>query len=147
MIPIYCFLSILFCNKIFHYFSATHILFFVETWKPSATLTAVQTISRQGLVEIRAMANPPVLVKLTVEAVCTMLGETTTDWKALRQIIARETFIPTVIQFKSEDIRYIRSGLLNLMIRCLQGIHQFIHFHTILCVLSTLIILETTFAQ
>ena len=94
------------------------------------------------------MANPPVLVKLTVEAVCTMLGETTTDWKALRQIIARETFIPTVIQFKSEDIRYslwAPQSYDSMLAR-----HSSIQIHTIFCVLysvSTLIILETTFAQ
>ena len=66
----------------------------------------MQAISKQSLYEIRAMANPPPMVKLTVEAVCTMLGEASMDWKALRAIIARDNFIPTVLQFKTEGIRY-----------------------------------------
>ena len=39
-------------------------------------------IRKNQLVEVRSMANPPVLVKLALESICILLGETVgTDWK------------------------------------------------------------------
>ncbi|XP_065175263.1 cytoplasmic dynein 1 heavy chain 1-like [Sycon ciliatum] len=65
---------------------------------------AVRDIKRNHLVEMRTMTNPPRLVKLTLEAVCGMLGEPTSDWKAIRGIIMRDNFINSIINFSTEDI-------------------------------------------
>ena len=43
-------------------------------------------------------------VKLCLESICLLLGEQTTDWKSIRQIIIRDNFIPTIIKFETEDI-------------------------------------------
>lgn len=45
---------------------------------------AVKGIKKQQLTELRSMTSPPPLVKLTLEAVCTLLGEEAIDWKAIR---------------------------------------------------------------
>lgn len=69
--------------------------------------TAVKSIKKQQLVEIRTMANPPALVKLALESICLLLGENASDWKSIRAVIMRDNFINTVVSnFNTEDIRY-----------------------------------------
>lgn len=65
---------------------------------------AVKGIKKQHLVELRSLNNPPAPVKLALEAICLLLGEATSDWKTLRSIIVRENFIPTIVNFTTEDI-------------------------------------------
>ena len=65
---------------------------------------AVKGIKRQHLVEIRALPNPPALVKVAIESICIMLGEQDLEWKSLRSIIMKENFISFIINFKTEDI-------------------------------------------
>lgn len=61
-------------------------------------------IKKQHLVEIRSLANPPPAVKLALESICTLLGEPNVDWKTLRSIIMKENFIPTIVNFNTEEI-------------------------------------------
>ncbi|XP_012579828.1 PREDICTED: cytoplasmic dynein 1 heavy chain 1, partial [Condylura cristata] len=65
---------------------------------------AVKSIKKQHLVEVRSMANPPAAVKLALESICLLLGESTADWKQIRSIIMRENFIPTIVNFSAEEI-------------------------------------------
>ncbi|XP_022096690.1 cytoplasmic dynein 1 heavy chain 1-like isoform X2 [Acanthaster planci] len=65
---------------------------------------AVKGIKKQNLVEIRSMGNPPPLVKLALESICLLLGENTSDWKAIRGIIIRDNFISTIVNFNTENI-------------------------------------------
>jgi dynein heavy chain 1 len=49
---------------------------------------AVKGIKKQQLTELKSMTSPPALVKLTLEAVCVMLGEGEgLDWKNIRLVI------------------------------------------------------------
>ena len=48
---------------------------------------AVKNIKRQHLVELKALANPPVLVKLTLECVCILMGEKVSGWADIRKVI------------------------------------------------------------
>lgn len=69
--------------------------------------TAVKSIKKQQLVEIRSMSNPPAVVKLALESICLLLGENANDWKSIRAVIMRDNFINTVVSnFNTEDIRY-----------------------------------------
>ena len=45
---------------------------------------AVKSIKKQHLVELRTMSMPPPAVKLALESVCVLLGESVTDWKFIR---------------------------------------------------------------
>ncbi|XP_039279680.1 dynein heavy chain, cytoplasmic [Nilaparvata lugens] len=68
---------------------------------------AVKSIKKQHLVEVRSMANPPAIVKVTLESICLLLGEGTTspaDWKTIRSVIMRENFISTIVNFNTEDL-------------------------------------------
>ena len=68
------------------------------------TSVAVKGIKRQHLVEIRSMANPPKIVKLALESICLLLEENVTDWKQIRAIIMKDSFIPTIVNFNTEYI-------------------------------------------
>ena len=50
------------------------------------------------------MANPPAIVKLALESICLLLGEVANDWKAIRSVIMKDNFIPTIVNFNTEDI-------------------------------------------
>uniref|UniRef100_A0A8C3SBQ3 Dynein cytoplasmic 1 heavy chain 1 n=1 Tax=Chelydra serpentina TaxID=8475 RepID=A0A8C3SBQ3_CHESE len=71
---------------------------------PASSTRTVKSIKKQHLVEVRSMANPPAAVKLALESICLLLGESTTDWKQIRSIIMRENFIPTIVNFSAEEI-------------------------------------------
>lgn len=65
---------------------------------------AVQSIKKQNLVEVKSMTNPPPAVKLALESICLLLGESTTDWKVIRSILMRENFISTIVNFQTDNI-------------------------------------------
>ncbi|XP_071963522.1 cytoplasmic dynein 1 heavy chain 1-like [Antedon mediterranea] len=65
---------------------------------------AVKGIKKSHLVEVRSMGNPPAAIKLTLESICLLLGQYTTDWKAIRGIIIKDNFISTIVNFSTEDI-------------------------------------------
>jgi dynein heavy chain 1 len=45
------------------------------------------------------MNSPPFPVKLALESICFLLGESALDWKSIRSVIIRDNFIPTIINF------------------------------------------------
>ncbi|XP_040576126.1 dynein heavy chain, cytoplasmic [Lepeophtheirus salmonis] len=65
---------------------------------------AVKSIKKQHLVEVRSMSNPPAIVKLALESICLLLGEYTTEWKGIRSVTMKDNFIPTIVNFNTDDI-------------------------------------------
>eukprot|EP01114_Cavostelium_apophysatum_P023031 TRINITY_DN854_c0_g1_i2.p1 TRINITY_DN854_c0_g1~~TRINITY_DN854_c0_g1_i2.p1 ORF type:complete len:4577 (-),score=1545.65 TRINITY_DN854_c0_g1_i2:38-13768(-) len=65
---------------------------------------AVGSVKKQYLDEIRALAKPPVLVQLTMEAVVYMLSGKKQDWAAIRRILMEASFIPSIVNFDSSKI-------------------------------------------
>ncbi|TYZ65491.1 hypothetical protein PybrP1_001542, partial [[Pythium] brassicae (nom. inval.)] len=65
---------------------------------------SVNSIRKSQLDEIRALARPPVAVRLAVEAVAVMLGETSLEWADLRRFIRRDDFIASVVNFDSQKL-------------------------------------------
>jgi dynein heavy chain 1, cytosolic len=66
--------------------------------------SSVNSIRKPQLDEIRALARPPNAVKMTLEAVAIMLGETSLEWADLRKFIRRDDFISQVVNFDSEKL-------------------------------------------
>lgn len=64
-----------------------------------AAKESVQNIRKSQLDEVRALGRPPMAVQLTMEMVCVMIGETSTDWTEIRKVIRRDDFIATVVNF------------------------------------------------
>ena len=65
---------------------------------------AVKNIKKQHLVEVRTMANPPAIIRMALEGICTLLGENVPDWKAIRSVTMKEGFIPSIVNFDTEQI-------------------------------------------
>ncbi len=65
---------------------------------------AVKSIKKQHLVEVRSMAQPPPAVRMALESICLLLGETTNDWKSIRQVTMKDNFIPSIVNFNTDDI-------------------------------------------
>ena len=65
---------------------------------------AVKSIKKQNLIEIKNLNNPPQGVKITLESICLLLGEETSDWKSIRSIMMRDNFIPTIVNFNTDNI-------------------------------------------
>lgn len=62
------------------------------------------------------MGNPPPAVKLALESICLLLGEKATDWRAIRGVIIKDNFISTVVNFSTEDISYVVTKTLVLVL-------------------------------
>lgn len=65
---------------------------------------AVKGIKKAQLVEVRSMQSPPAPVKLAMESVCLLLGENTTDWKAIRAFMVKDDFIQKILLFDTESV-------------------------------------------
>ncbi|CAJ0587116.1 unnamed protein product, partial [Mesorhabditis spiculigera] len=66
---------------------------------------AVSGIGKQQLIEVRSMASPPVLVKLTLEAIMVMLGGNVgTDWKGIRGVMVKEDFMNRIVHYKTDQV-------------------------------------------
>jgi len=65
---------------------------------------AVKSIKKSNLQELKALGNPPAGVKMALESVCLLLGDATSDWKIIRQLIVKDGFITSIVSFDSETI-------------------------------------------
>lgn len=68
-------------------------------------------IKKKQLSEIRSMANPPAIVKLALESICLLLDatedkEVIPDWKTIRSILNKDSFIPSILNFDTTFITY-----------------------------------------
>lgn len=65
---------------------------------------AVKSIKKDNLDELRRLGNPPNAIRLALESVCLLLGTPSTDWKEIRVLVSKTTFIPSIVNFKTDDI-------------------------------------------
>jgi dynein heavy chain 1 len=67
--------------------------------------TAVKSIKKTNLIELRSLANPPAAVRLGLESVCLILNQEANDWKSIRGVILKDNFINMIINFQTENIK------------------------------------------
>lgn len=60
------------------------------------------------------MANPPAVVKLALESVCELLNESATDWKAIRGILVKDSFISSIVNLETDKITYATLSLSSI---------------------------------
>lgn len=65
-------------------------------------LQGVSSIKKQHLNELRAFTNPPEAVKITLEAVCVLLGRTPSSWREVLQHVRSDDFIANIVRFDNE---------------------------------------------
>lgn len=63
---------------------------------------SVSNIKRQQLNEVRSLPNPPMGVKLALEAVCTLLGHKADSWKTIQGLVRRDDFIASIVGYENE---------------------------------------------
>jgi len=66
--------------------------------------SAVKGIRKRELDEVRNLLRPPPNVRLTLECVAIMLGESNLDWTNVRKIISRPDFIPSILGFGVDNL-------------------------------------------
>lgn len=100
--------------------SCDYISIFLNTTPPSikleATITAVRSIKKQQLVEVRSMANPPSVVKMALESICTLLGEKGDTWKGIRSVVMKDNFISTIVNFETENVTLVSYCYVHLAV-------------------------------
>ncbi|KAI8361054.1 dynein heavy chain [Mortierella sp. GBAus27b] len=65
---------------------------------------AVMDVKRNQLTEVRAMGNPPEMVKMAMESVCTILGNKLDGWKSVQAIIRKDDFIPSIVNYDTDRL-------------------------------------------
>jgi dynein heavy chain 1 len=66
--------------------------------------TSVRGIKKRDLDEVRNLSRPPNNVKLTLECVSLMLGETSVEWTDVRKLLAKQDFIPSILNFDADKL-------------------------------------------
>lgn len=76
---------------------------------------AVSNIKKQQLTEVRSMANPPEAVKMSMEAVCILLGHRIEGWKSVQAVLRSESFIASIVNFDTAHMmtRQLRDKMRN----------------------------------
>ena len=65
---------------------------------------AVDQIKKKNLDEVRALPNPPLMIKMTMECVTYMLSGKKKDWAAIRKSLAESGFIPSILNFNTDSL-------------------------------------------
>ncbi|CEP64483.1 dynein heavy chain LALA0_S11e05182g [Lachancea lanzarotensis] len=64
----------------------------------------VTNIKKQHMTEIRSMINPPKNVKLTLEAVCIILGHGSKEWRDIQNYIRKDEFISNIVHYDTSKM-------------------------------------------
>uniref|UniRef100_A0A0X3P013 Dynein heavy chain, cytoplasmic n=1 Tax=Schistocephalus solidus TaxID=70667 RepID=A0A0X3P013_SCHSO len=65
---------------------------------------AVEGIRKKDLQELKSMRNPPPAVKMALEAVCLLLGEKSSEWLKILQVIVKDSFVPSITNYNTDEI-------------------------------------------
>ncbi|GKY90587.1 hypothetical protein MPSEU_000032400 [Mayamaea pseudoterrestris] len=65
---------------------------------------SVRGIVKRDLDEVKNLARPPENVKLTLECVAIMMGESNIEWTHIRKILSKADFIPTILNFDADKL-------------------------------------------
>jgi len=69
-----------------------------------AAQNSVRGIKKRDLDEVRNLSRPPPNVRLTIECVAIMMGETSLEWKDLRKVLSKSDFIPNILNFDADNL-------------------------------------------
>ena len=66
--------------------------------------TAVKSIRKRDLDEVRNLLRPPPNVQLTLECVAVMLGESNLEWSHVKKTVSKSDFIPSILNFAADEL-------------------------------------------
>ena len=68
-----------------------------------AAVSALSSLNKNDITEIKSFAKPPPLVQTTLEAVCILKGEKT-DWDSAKKMMGDTKFLPSLFDFDKDNI-------------------------------------------
>jgi len=68
-----------------------------------AAMSALNSLTKSDIVEVKSFAKPPALVQTTMEAVCVLLGEKT-DWDSAKKVLGDSGFMNKLVQYDKDNI-------------------------------------------
>jgi dynein heavy chain len=68
-----------------------------------AAVTALQSLDKSHITEMKSFAKPPPLVQTVMEAVCILLGQKT-DWDTAKKIMSDSKFLESLFQYDKDNI-------------------------------------------
>lgn len=74
---------------------------------------SVRGIKKRDLDEVRNLARPPANVKLTLECIAIMMGETSVEWSDVRKLLAKTDFIPSIVNFDADKLSARQISIVN----------------------------------
>lgn len=81
-------------------------------------ISALSNLSKKQIQEIRSFPNPPVAVKTTMEAVCTLLDEQPNNWDTAKRVLNDPGFMKRLVDFDKDNIP---PAILRKLRRYLEG--------------------------
>lgn len=69
----------------------------------NAAVSALDSLDKKDIVEVRAFIKPPRAVQVVMEAVCVMLGEKP-DWDTSKRVLSRSTFMIDLKDYDKDNI-------------------------------------------
>ncbi|WIA37814.1 hypothetical protein OEZ86_014676 [Tetradesmus obliquus] len=68
-----------------------------------AAVSALDSLNKADIIEMKTFIKPPALVQLTMEGVCILLQEKT-DWDSAKRVLGDATFIDRLISYDKDNI-------------------------------------------
>ncbi|KAF1329905.1 Dynein heavy chain, partial [Globisporangium splendens] len=69
----------------------------------NAAVTALDSLDKKDITEVKGFVKPPQAVQVVMEAVCIMLGEKT-DWDTSKRVLSRSTFMSELKEYDKDNI-------------------------------------------
>ena len=65
---------------------------------------SVRSIKKKDLDEVCNLPKPPNNVKITLEILAIMIGETKLEWSEVRKMLSKSDFIPNILNFNIDQL-------------------------------------------
>merc|ERR1711968_135831 len=76
-----------------------------------SAVSALNSLSKNDITEVKSFANPPKAVQIVLEAVCVLLGEDT-DWKNAKTVMGKSDFLESLQKYDKDNIPESRLKIL-----------------------------------
>jgi dynein heavy chain len=69
----------------------------------NAAVSALKSLEKKDITEMKSFTNPPAAVRTVMEAVCVLLSRKT-DWKAAKELLSDMTFMDQLVNYDKDNI-------------------------------------------
>ena len=69
-----------------------------------SAVKSLNALNKADIVEVKGFPKPPPLVRMTMEAVCLLLGEKT-DWDSAKKVLSKGDFMSLLFEYDKDHIK------------------------------------------